>query len=498
VTFKDLQKVVQSQSNTNGQTNTSIDLQAKLHDKPFWIFNQEERKQEHIRTGGQDCFWHIIGCPKKDGKDMPVLPYQKTLYEALQNHKHIWILKSRGIGCSEFLLRYIAWCCVSGLFPQTSRVCFIVGPRIDLAEDLIARFNGLFRKHFPNDRTSSTVTYPNGIRVEAFPSHHVDAMRGLTDVKFILSDESSYYPPFQQRDVRAVMEGYIGKPNSDPQIVLVSTPKAPGDLMQQIDLEPEEDSLYHKLRFDYHYGLEGPYPIYSEEQIRQARLSPEWPREYELQFAGVVGNIFSPSSIENCQKIEYNPENIRQNVKKSIGIDPSYGSSNFAIYATQLVDGKIQVIEASEYQRPNFTDMIEKIWQLKQRYGYVSNIYVDSANPEVWQALKREFGENYNDQWVRDQIAECRKYNLHVENRMFVVPVPFSVEGAKMLQHTKWLLDERDEDGSSLIAIHPSFDKLLISLRTAVANEYRLDKTETSFNDLLDSLRLSLTFYKRG
>jgi hypothetical protein len=129
--------------------------------------------------------------------------------------------------------------------------------------------------------------------------------------------------------------------------------------MQQIDLE--EDSLYHKLRFDYRYGLEGPYPIYSEEQIAKARLSPEWPREYELQFAGVVGNVFSLSSIEYCQKTEYNPQNIHQNFKKPIGIDPSYGSSNFAICATQLVDGKIQVIEASEYQRPNFTDMIEKI-----------------------------------------------------------------------------------------------------------------------------------------
>jgi hypothetical protein len=368
---------------------------------------------------------------------------------------------------------------------------------------LIARFKGLIVKNYTfgynlahNDRTQSTVAYLSGVRVEAFPSHHVDTMRGLTDVKFILSDESSYYPPFQQRDVRAVMEGYIGKPNSDPQIVLVSTPKAPGDLMQQIDLE--EDSLYHKLRFDYHYGLEGPYPIYSEEQIAKARLSPEWPREYELQFAGVVGNVFSQSSIENCQKIQYNPQNIHQNVKKTIACDPSYGSSNFAICATQLVDGKIQVIEASEYQRPNFTDMIEKIWQLKQRYGYVSNLYVDAANPEVWQALKREFGDFYNDQWVRDQIAECRKYNLHVEDRMFVVPVPFSVEGAKMLQHTKWLLDERDEDGSSLIAIHPSFDKLLTALRTAVANEYKLDKQETSYDDILDAFRLSLTFYKRA
>ena len=26
---------------------------------------------------------------------------------------------------------------------------------------------------------------------------------------------------------------------------------------------------------------------------------------------------------------------------------------------------------------------------------------LDAANPEVWQALKREFGENYNDQWIK-------------------------------------------------------------------------------------------------
>jgi hypothetical protein len=49
-----------------------------------------------------------------------------------------------------------------------------------------------------------------------------------------------------------------------------------------------------------------------------------------------------------------------------------------------------------------------------------------------------------------------------------------------------------------MIAIHPSFDKLLTSLRTAVADEYKLDKTETSFNDILDAFRLSLTFYKRS
>ena len=44
-------------------------------------------------------------------------------------------------------------------------------------------------------------------------------MRGLDNVKFIYCDESDFFPPFQQKEVRAVMEGYIGKPNSDPHIV---------------------------------------------------------------------------------------------------------------------------------------------------------------------------------------------------------------------------------------------------------------------------------------
>jgi hypothetical protein len=209
------------------------------------------------------------------------------------------------------------------------------------------------------DRTQSTVAFLNGVRVEAFPSHHVDTMRGLTDVKFILSDENDMYPPFQQKEVRAVMEGYIGKPNSNPTIVLVSTPKAPGGLMQQIELEP--DSLYRKLFFDCKYGLQGPYPIHSEEQLQKARLSPEFGCEYQLQYLGIVGNVFSHSSIENATKIQYNPENNHENVKKSLAADPSYGTSNFAIVATQLVDGKIQVIAAEEYQRPNFTDMIENM-----------------------------------------------------------------------------------------------------------------------------------------
>lgn len=215
---------------------------------------------------------------------MPLLPYQRLLWKSLQEHKHIWIKKSRGIGVTEFLLRYIAHNCITGGFPTGARVCLVTGPRIEIAEDLILRFKRLFSKVAPNlfDRSRSTVAILNNVKVEAFLSHHVDTMRGLDNVKFIMSDESVFYPKFQQQEVRAVMEGYIGKPNSDPHILLVSTPKAPGGLMQQIELE--KDSLYYKLFFDYRYGLEGPRPIYSQKQIDIAKLSPDFPREYEGKY----------------------------------------------------------------------------------------------------------------------------------------------------------------------------------------------------------------------
>jgi hypothetical protein len=129
----------------------------------------------------------------------------------------------------------------------------------------------------------------------------------------------------------------------------------------------------------------------------------------------------------------------------------------------------------------------------------VTNIYVDAANPEIWQALKKEFSEPFDERTVREKKAYAMKYNLHVEDQMFVVPVPFHPEGAKMLQHAKWLMEEPDEDGGSLIAIHKErFHKLVTALRTAIANEYKLDKEQTSYNDILDAFRLALQFYKRS
>jgi low affinity Fe/Cu permease len=45
------------------------------------------------------------------------------------------------------------------------------------------------------------------------------------------------------------------------------------------------------------------------------------------------------------------------------------------------------------------------------------------------------------------------------------------------------------------LAISAKYDKLIISLRTAQANDVSLEKEETSYDDILDATRLSLRCY---
>jgi len=45
------------------------------------------------------------------------------------------------------------------------------------------------------------------------------------------------------------------------------------------------------------------------------------------------------------------------------------------------------------------------------------------------------------------------------------------------------------------LATPEKYDTLITSLRTAYANEFNLDKKQTSYDNLLDSLRLALKAY---
>jgi hypothetical protein len=214
MTFKDLKKKVSLEI---------IQQQFKLldvyKDKPFWIWNIEEHKQEDIKTNGDCCFNHIIGLPQKNGNDKPLYNYEGIIYDSLVTHdgstssygKYL-DKKATGLGISEFMLRFMAWLYLKDNALSGSQMCIVTGPRIDLAIALIDRMKKLFvgKRHNTFD-TKETVIELNGVKIEAFPSHHLDAMRGLPHVSFILLDEADFFPPGQQADARDVSERYIGK-----------------------------------------------------------------------------------------------------------------------------------------------------------------------------------------------------------------------------------------------------------------------------------------------
>jgi hypothetical protein len=144
VTFKDLKKIVSLEATTQQQ----FRLTERLQNKPFWIWDKQQHKQEDIKTNGDCCFNHIIGLPQKDGNDKPLYDYEKLIFDSLvtqTSNKHLWIKKATGLGISEFMLRFMAWLCLKDNALSGSQMCIVTGPRIDLAIALIDRMKGLFR-----------------------------------------------------------------------------------------------------------------------------------------------------------------------------------------------------------------------------------------------------------------------------------------------------------------------------------------------------------------
>jgi hypothetical protein len=77
VTFKDLKKRVTLET---AQESKALE---GLHNKPFWIWDQQKHKLEDIGTNGYRCFNHIIGLPGKNGIDKPLYDYEIIIFDPL-------------------------------------------------------------------------------------------------------------------------------------------------------------------------------------------------------------------------------------------------------------------------------------------------------------------------------------------------------------------------------------------------------------------------------
>ena len=497
--FKDLKRLIEDNQQ---QATTQKALFDRLHNKPFWVWDREEHRQEHLRTNGDCCFNHIIGLPQKEGIDKPLYDYEKIIFDVLAqwSAKHIWIKKATGLGVSEYFLRFMAWLCCKDSALSGSQMCIVTGPRIELAIALIDRMKGLFRRESSPIRTTfdtnnviafdtkETVIELNNVKIEAFPSHHLDAMRGLQNVSFILLDEADFFPPGQQQDARDVSERYIAK--SNPYIVMVSTPNAPDGLFEHIEKEPEDTCLYKRLFMDYTYGIG---KIYTADEIAKAKQSPSFEREYNLAYLGKIGNVFHTANIDKAIELgnKYNPDVIDtlHFTSRSMGIDPGWGSSAFGVVVSEWADDHIQILYAEEFTKPDYAEMLSKVYGLMSKYQ-VDSVYIDGANPSFIRSLKLQIGE---DPDYLEAIARYKADGFTEEQalrNMKIIPVNFGKYHKDMLGHCKLIL----EDG--YIAIHHTLDKLIIALRTATEMDGSLEKESTSHNDIFDAFRLALKFYR--
>jgi len=427
------------------------------------------------------------------------------LYQAIEQKKYVWVKKSAGLGISTFMLYYIAYKSMTFDLWKGKQVVVITGPNIDVAITLIQRLKRLFP---PNllPQTKETVCELAGVHIQAFPSYNLDSARGLEKPICVWLDEADYFPPSEQDEARTISERYIGK-SPGMSIIMTSTPNAPENLYEQIEKLPQDQCLYHRMVMTYEVGLG---KIYTPEEISKARESPSFPREYEGQYIGSEGNVFSHESIlattvvtSELQK-EFAPTNsplMHKDFYKVMGVDGGWGSSKFGLCVVQMVPANkvlnrspiLQVVYAEEHERPDYNEIVNKILTLKEHF-VIDKIYVDGANPEVVRPIKA--GLNPPDRTdYEKQIANLKQRHLKwldLSKFMTVIPISFREHGREMLGWTKQCLDNR------WVAIHPDHHhKLLIALRTAVATDSLLSKSEMSHSDIFDAFRLCLWHFHK-
>ena len=428
-------------------------------------------------------FNEIIGLPVKNGKEYPIFDYELDVIDKIENHRNIWIKKASGIGMTELILRYVTWKILVNNDLEYKSIFIVSGTFLSHANDVKVRMENLFRKRFSLMQLESKFTdlWIKNTNVKIFPSRNVKDLRGYTDVSYLFIDEADHFEPSVTNELLHAITRYEEKSNCTT--IMVSTPNRPDGLFQSI--EYDANSKYKKIILDYTVGLG---KIYDPLEIEKKKLEPEFPREYEGKYLGKIGNVFSPLMINQCIKLSEPLQDIpisNYNLH-SVGIDFGFGSSKTAIVMTEhlktIEDNQdkhtIIVRFAEEYDKANpqtIVDICHKLY----RDNWNTLFFVDGANRGAVNLMKVAFDESLD--WESGDVSP---------ELMKIIPVNFTTEHKSMLSHLHVMMNK------NYLAIPKQHEKLITSLRTAYAREYSLDKEQTSYNDSLDALRLSLKGYQ--
>ncbi len=228
------------------------------------------------------CFQHI---PIKNDKEYPFFDYEQLIFNTIEQNQNIWIKKSRGLGVTTFLIRYLAWKILSSSELDNKSIFIISGTREEFANYVKEKMEQLFDRRFPDLVLESKYTelWLKRTWIKVMPTRNIKDVRGYFDAAYLFIDEADFFDQSIQKELESAISAYEEK--SKGKTIMVSTPNAPGGLFEKI--ENDKNSKYAKLLLDYTYGLD---KIYDREFIAKKQLDPEFEREYNLKYLGKIGN----------------------------------------------------------------------------------------------------------------------------------------------------------------------------------------------------------------
>ena len=112
---------------------------------------------------------------------------------------------------------------------------------------------------------------------------------------------------------------------------------------------------------------------------------------------------------------------------------------------------------------------LDLIIKYNMQFHNSCRIFVDGSNPSFIRALKARIpaGEDYEYENAITHLKESYGPAFSLQSlidKMMVVPIHFRQEHRNMLAYAKKLMEYE----GGVVAINPSFTKLIVSLRTAV------------------------------
>jgi hypothetical protein len=205
---------------------------------------------------------------------------------------------------------------------------------------------------------------------------------------------------------------------------------------------------------------------------------------------GRIGNIFSSSQVQTCVTLgeQYNTTKIPVSLYnlKAVGIDPGFSSSSTGIVVLEHVKDNdkhvIRVVDSILIDKGDPNKIVDLCWSIYSRNNYMNtHFFIDGSNAAMTNLLKIKFGESLNWQQIKD---------FGKNSATKIRPISFNSEHKQMLGNLHAVVTKQ------YLAIPEKHKELITSLRTAYASELDLDKKQTSYNDLLDALRLSLKAFE--